>query len=562
LVGAEQRQKPNALVRLAFAAIVLLLVWWVASKVMSFFDNSIGRKAGTTLELRTQDGVQVSLQGEDWQRGESSLKLYAGDAVATRGAGDAVLHLFDGTRVRLDVGTDLLITTTDKQEEAASAISLELRSGRIWISTPSPSVFSGAIVRSIHTTNFDAEVPAATNAIISSSLVNVLRASGVGVKAAMTFGTNPVIYIGEGQYFSLTEQAKRAIEEGQDAYDFRDPVTLELLKDAFLVSSLTMQSSMPSVSGTTSSGTTASAPAPSDEQPIVLSSPADRAQVNAKTVTVSGRVSAAVVRLTINGQAITLKADRSFSVDVALSKDPTTTLSIQAEDAQGIPLSSIQRTVTNAYKPVVAPPRIKSPVGSGETLNTSLTEVEITGEAAPETAGIIVNDYRLQLFKPGGKTWSYLASTALGNLKSGENIFTVYAIDADGNKSDPRSITIVVEGTGTSTGTGSTASQPPIKQNPPIEPGTLTVDAPVAGTSMETDQKEIVIEGRTSAMTNSISVNGYTLSLYKAGKTTWNYIASVDLETMKRGRNVYRVVSRNADGEILDVLEYVITFKP
>jgi hypothetical protein len=75
LVGAEQRQKPNALVRLAFAAIVLLLVWWVASKVMSFFDNSIGRKAGTTLELRTQDGVQVSLQGEDWQRDESDARM-------------------------------------------------------------------------------------------------------------------------------------------------------------------------------------------------------------------------------------------------------------------------------------------------------------------------------------------------------------------------------------------------------------------------------------------------------------------------------------------------------
>ena len=71
-----------------------------------------------------------------------------------------------------------------------------------------------------------------------------------------------------------------------------------------------------------------------------------------------------------------------------------------------------------------------------------------------------------------------------------------------------------------------------------------------------------MIEGRTSAETASISINGYTLSLYVAGKTTWNYIASVEYGTMKRGKNVYRIVARNAGGEILDVLEYTMTFNP
>jgi hypothetical protein len=31
---------------------------------------------------------------------------------------------------------------------------------------------------------------------------------------------------------------------------------------------------------------------------------------------------------------------------------------------------------------------------------------------------------------------------------------------------------------------------------------------------------------------------------------------------MKRGSNVYRIVARNSGGEILDVLEYTLTYKP
>ena len=31
---------------------------------------------------------------------------------------------------------------------------------------------------------------------------------------------------------------------------------------------------------------------------------------------------------------------------------------------------------------------------------------------------------------------------------------------------------------------------------------------------------------------------------------------------MKRGKNVYRIVTRNVKGEILDILEYTLTYRP
>lgn len=547
------------LVRVIVGFLVLLTVWYIASKAISFFDPSVGRKSATRLELRTPEGVQVSLQGESWQRGETNLKMYASDAALTRANGDAILHFFDGSTVRLDTGTEILIEKSDHQADGTSVIEINVRSGRIWFSSPSQEAFSGAIIRIVHTGNYDAAIPDGSEALLSFTLLNVIRASGLGVHATMTFSDKkPSLTVGEGQYLPVSEQMKRLIEDGADPYEFRDPVTLELLQDPFLISSLSVagQRPAPNLSGTGSVSSETE-----ESRPLTVTSPEDQARVNERTVTVAGSVSPRIAQVRVNSQLVAIQSDLTFSVDISMPSTPTVQITVEATDTQGIPLGKIERTVVNDFKVIVEPVRIKSPVGSGETLTTALQEIEITGEAPTGTVGVEVNDYKLQLFKPGAKTWSYLASTLLGNMKPGENIYSVRAIDEAGNKSEPRRITIVLSGDMVANDESS-SSPPPLKQNPPLTPGILSVQKPAAGTVFDTSEREIVLEGLTTDATHSISINGYTLSLYEAGKTTWNYIASVELETMKRGKNVYRVVARNAGGEILDVLEYTINFKP
>ncbi len=539
------------------------VVWYGSSALLHFFDRSVDRKTATSLEVRSGDGVQVSLQGQDWQPGESGLRLYAGDAVSTRSNADAVLRFFDGTRIRLDGSSDVELVRSDRQTDGTSTLTFKVRSGRIWVAAPLASTFTGAIVRTVQTVNFVAEVPAATNALVGGSLLNVVRASGLGLKVTVDTQNSPSLYVGEGQYFSLEGSAKSAIEQGGDPYEFRDPVTSQLLKDEFLTTSYALfqtaaMADLPSGAVTSSSASDTGAP-------LTVTTPQNRDSVTQKSVTVSGKVSARVVELLVNGQSISIKKDLSFSADVSLSKEASTLITVEAQDAQGITLAKVERSVVNAYKIVVEPARIKSPVGSGQTLTTSEKVIEITGEAPPNTAAILVNDYKLQLFKPGALTWSYLANANYANLVAGENKFTVVAVDADGNKSVPRSITIIYEPTGSQSGSGTTtsvSSEPPIKQNPPIEPGSLTVDQPSSGTSAETSDNELSLIGKTSLRTYSISVNGYTLSLYQPGSANWKYIASTNLQTMKRGKNVYRIVTRNVKGEILDILEYTLTYRP
>lgn len=549
--------------RILGVSLLVIVTWYVGGKIFPFFMSSIGKNASVLLSFAEENGVQFSLQEKEWQAAVPNVKLYPQDGVMTKADGDAMLTFFDGTRIRLDEESEVLLAESEHVSEGTSEQAVIIQSGRVWVSSPDRSSFSGSVKRTVSTANFDIDVPSDTQAAVSATTLSVLAADGIGVGVTLTFegGENRVLFVGEGQMFTLNEQSITAISQGADPYEFRDPLSTQLVRDPFIVSSFTAMEETP-VTGDTGSASGGSVPINTDAD-LVLTSPANNLKTQKKTVTVSGRIGERVALLLINGEEVATARDNTFSVDVSVGKGPTSIIKVEAQNAQGLPIQRIERTVeVEEVVIAVQPVRIKSPVGSGETLVTNQPEIDISGEAPVGTDGIMVNDYRLQLFKPGSRTWSYLASTSLGNLKEGSNIFSVYALDADNNKSPARTITIVLSGgTGTTTVTDPSAL-PPLKQNAPLTPGVLSVDEPASGTSAETAQSEVVIAGRTSGDTASISVNGYTLSLYEAGKTTWNYIASTALTTMKRGANVYRIVARNSDGEILDVLEYTLTYKP
>ncbi len=210
------------------------------------------------------------------------------------------------------------------------------------------------------------------------------------------------------------------------------------------------------------------------------------------------------------------------------------------------------------------------PAKGGETFRTQQTEIVIRGGAPKGTESITVNEYKLQLYKAGSETWSYLAKTDLGNLRAGSNTYTIVSIDSAGQKSAPVTLTILLEpgeggvvtnpsGGGTSSA-ASVISETSLPQNAPLTPGVLKVTGPTAGTAHTATGGELLIEGTTSAATASIWVNGYRLQLFQSGKTYWNYIAKEDFQNLKKGTNVYKVVARNSDGQILDTLEYTVTY--
>lgn len=557
---AEER--PRWIIRLVIGAVVLFLLWFLGGKLVALLTGSSAEQTAARLSISGQANVEVSLQGNDPQRAENDLKIYEGDSLITHGGGQAALSFFDGTRIRMDENTELLLYESTREQTDSSVLTLEVAQGKLWIATPSQEIFSGAITRTVVFNNFSAEIPSDTSALLSNGEILVAESSGLGIDITLTLPDAPKkqITIGEGQMLTLDENARMQIAAGKDPYDFRDAITREAT-DPFVLTSI---AAFAAIDGVVLPSDDSSSSASDDStEHLTVNSPLDETIVAGSTVIVSGRVGPRVQTVKVNGYDIPVKVDRTFSQEIALPSDTSVTLAIQAQNAEGLTLSEISRTVKR-NKPALGVPVISKPVASGATFTTSDAEVKISGTVPANTTGVMVNDYRLQLFKPGDRSWQYIASIALGNMRQGENIYSVRLVDEDGNRSGAVSIKIISESAG-SVGTGSTtvssASSLPIVNNTPLTPGILSVTAPSSGGSFETSEVEILIEGKTSVSTYAVYVNDYQLKLFTPGKNFWNYIASVEYGTLKKGQNLYHIVARNDKGEILDAIDYTITLK-
>jgi hypothetical protein len=70
----------------------------------------------------------------------------------------------------------------------------------------------------------------------------------------------------------------------------------------------------------------------------------------------------------------------------------------------------------------------------------------IQGTTPADTDKILVNDVPLSKYKAGTTQWNYIAAVSLGNLKKGDNAYTVKAVDKDGNVLGSQDLTIFYKG--------------------------------------------------------------------------------------------------------------------
>ncbi len=83
---------------------------------------------------------------------------------------------------------------------------------------------------------------------------------------------------------------------------------------------------------------------------------------------------------------------------------------------------------------------------TGPTPGASHTETGtgflLEGKTSKGTDSIWINDYRLQLYKPGVTFWNYVADVSYGNLKSGTNAYEIVARNAKGEVLDRLTYTV------------------------------------------------------------------------------------------------------------------------
>ncbi|MBI3331490.1 FecR domain-containing protein [Candidatus Peregrinibacteria bacterium] len=547
----------------AAVLVAVLLLYIVGTWVLRLFGvgNPVQRMP-TALTVEGRGSVNVFLADEEMQRAQDGMKLFPGERITTGSNSHATLTFFDGTVVRLDQQTDLTVGENARGAKE-SLLTLELQDGSIWMATPSKEAFSGAIVRTVETPTLLYSVAPRAEAVLSADSAVVFSSDGAGFMVALRDSDLEPIVLGEGQKIDLP--GDRALIT--DLYAHREALDPMVLRSTFVEESRLQRGALIAAAQGRTNALAASVI--EDVGFLQVDTPTDNQTVTTGTVSVSGKYGVEVAQIKVNDYlAVQVPESRTFSQELALPMGAGEfTIRVAALDLAGEILEETERTVK---REVVLPaaPTITMPAKEGETYQTRQQELVIRGKAPANAAGIMVNDYRLQLFDPAKGEWSYLASTELANMKQGANVYDVYAIDAEGNRSGKATITIVlgegIEGVVSSaqSSTPSTADPATLPTNDPIAPGTLAVKGPTPGSAHTATGSEFLIEGTTVPQTASVWVNDYKLQLYAPGKTFWNYIASAALNTMKPGKNVYAIVTRNAEGKILDKMEYTVTYNP
>ena len=562
LYGFEEKSGvPQSLKTLIALGVLLLLIYWIVKGLFGLLG------IGTTIArdpvmLYTDDRglVTVSLQGEDHQTAENGMNMFPGDSISTATNARGALHFFDGTWARFDGATEAMLGESSRSD-GESTISVELKKGKLWVRTPAASAFTGTIIRRVVTPSMALDLPPKTEALLSPTSLIVFAAGREGI--AVSLPKRDSFFIGEGQKWTAPAGVL-----GDDVFAYRSALETKDREETFVTECRSWLAQYIPGSGTGTNRTPA--------EPIALTFPPANHVLREATVTVQGTVGTSVKSLLINGQKTMITEKRTFSQEVAPPEGQKQfDLQLKALDAAGTTLGSVTRSITVEKIPdALAGPEVTSPAKTNEMYRTNAQELVLRGTSPEGATGIMVNSYKLQLFSPEKGTWSYLASQSLGNLQPGENIFDVYALDAAGRKSEPARITIVLGGGedgvigNTASSAAATASAKPVidpatlPTNAPLAAGTLSVTGPTPGTTHTETGTGFLLEGKTSNQTASLWVNDYQLQLYKPGQTFWNYIASVEYANLKKGENIYKIVARNEKGEIVDMIEYTVTYEP
>ncbi|MBI2523894.1 FecR domain-containing protein [Candidatus Peregrinibacteria bacterium] len=382
---------------------------------------------GATVHVEKGNAATVSVNGEEPLPVEGSMNMYEGDTLNTKTHSTATIAFFDGTRMRLDEETTVTIQNM-RQGTMKNAMNLELVNGKIWIALPKDTA-SGETLLHVKTPVFALEFPPGTEALIERSALAVFDSGNALGVVLRTPGTPSALYIGEGQQITLPEELQG---HEQNLYVFRSPLDPTLSASPFVEKS--RETSLPPPPKQSI------APPPPEELLSILA-PDEGSIALSDSIKVRGTFGRGVTSIRVNGYLATTE-EHTFSQELALPSDEKIDIRIAALNENGIIIAEQSRTVRRDLQPPPSP-QILLPAGSGTIFRTTKTEIELRGTVQKGVAGIIVNEYRLQLFQPGDTVWSYLASTNLDNFHPGTNIYEVVAIDDAGNRSAPVRIQII-----------------------------------------------------------------------------------------------------------------------
>ncbi len=215
--------------------------------------------------------------------------------------------------------------------------------------------------------------------------------------------------------------------------------------------------------------------------------------------------------------------------------------------------------INNDIKAMEPPAIIQPRLNANDEVETKEPRIIIKGSIGKDVDQVYVNDYKLQKYVTGSGEWEYIASTVLGNLKEGENKYTVYGEDTKDKKTEEKVFYINYKKDPTS----KTDEPEEIKDTSNKD---RTDNTKLAITSHTNEEKvsadNFILKGTASRLTSYIIVNGYRLQNYQPGDKDWIYKVNTSYDNLKSGKNTYNVVAYNEKDKEIEAISINIIYEP
>jgi len=443
----------------------------------------------------------------EWERSYTGTRLFQGDSIKTQKGGRIVIELFEDHYIRLDERTEINISEI-KESGDAYEIGILLQEGKIWVNSDknseNPVKFK---IRTSHTAIQTVSTIYEVEQNIGSEVIRVMNGevlSDIFVDEEDSRRKVESIAIGVGQEAVITDK------DLKDYADMKSPSVIHALSDEFKDSIFYKWNYA------------------EDKLPTDYS--------------LKGGV--------LDGNAF-LEDGATEEVDATVSED---------EGESDLP------------RPVITTP-------SSNVFTTSESSLTLRGTTSAMTKKMMVDvtsgddtqTYELNLYVTGGSQWSFAISEAGETMVNGTNIYKFYAVDEGDLKSATATVTVVYEGDGNiendetdeideaDEDSADTEDEEEVEDlGDFVAPEVLTYNGQE---SNEFSEDGIKVSGSVAGA-EKVLVNGYQLTAFEPGDTTWTFYAKESLGNLDDGENTYNVVAYAPDGSTKSVEAVIIYDQP
>lgn len=476
---SRRRNRSNPIPLLLFISVLGFFLWAIFQLFVFLFSNIQSESSSAEIKILKGRAEFLLPESLNWSPAFSEQKLWPDETIRTGTNSKASLNIFQNNILFLGPETEIKVIVLEENSSQKKKIKLQLKKGNIWVKAADDDFKDKSSSFEIESPRLSLSITGTVFDLSHSDTEDVIRLvkGSLNVSPSTTTETPSTLSMGVGQ--KLVTKAETSLSE--DQLTAIDPEFIESdwhtqnLGEFFPLEAKEIQQRLNKNNKNNEEADPLANPLATDgstdvESPQIIS-PQNGIKIPAseQRVAIEGTASLDTFQIEINGFALTkftpgdkkwtyyaatkfgtlFSGENKFSV-VAISRDGKrsipTTLTITYEGASitktpppTTPPETKSPTTENFPTPIITSPK----VASIETIHqTAAAVITIRGEVNNQTQAVEVNGFRLQKFKPGNTTFSYIANAGYGNMKKGLNTYEITAI---GNNDASSSTKVLIE---------------------------------------------------------------------------------------------------------------------